>query len=98
MSYCHTDASGVRFVSTLENKYSNSFFYKTTGPTVLKFHIEPNLTPGSQNYKIGSGRISQTAAVTKNIKNNKTNFFSRSTGYFWLNFGMEYQWNIGIQN
>ena len=51
------------------------------------------------------------AAITKNSKNNKINFFSRTAGYFfWLNFGMEYekpfysnkrdlvQWNIGIQN
>ena len=36
--------------------------------------------------------------ITKNSKNNKINFFSRTAGYFWLNFGMEYQWNIGIQN
>ena len=82
--------------STLENKYSY-VFYKTTGPTVLKFHMEHDLTPGSQNYKIGSGRISEMAAFTKNSKNNKINF-SRTTRYFLLNFGMEYQWNIGIQN
>ena len=88
----------MRRPSTLENKYSNMFFHKTTGPTVLKFHLEHDLTPGSQNYKIGSGRISKMTAVTKNRKNNKINFFSRTTGYFWLNFGMEYQWNIGIQN
>ena len=75
----------------LENKYSNIFFYKTTGLTVLKFHVENDLTPGSQSYKIGSGRISRMAAGTKNSKNNKTSFFSRTTGYFWLNFGMEYQ-------
>ena len=80
--------------STLENKYSNIFFYKTIAPTVL----EHDLPPRSQNYKIGSGRKSKMAAITKNSKNNKINFFSRTTGYFWLNFGMEYQWNIGIQN
>ena len=66
MSYCHTNASGVRHVSTLENKYSNIFFYKTTRHTVVKFHMEHDLTPGSQNCKIGSGRISRMAAVTKN--------------------------------
>ena len=38
------------------------------------------------------------AAITKNSKNNKFNFFCRTAGYFWLNFGVEYQWNIGIQN
>ena len=84
--------------STLENKYSNIFFYKTIGPKVLKFYMEHDLAPGSQNYKIGLGRISKMAAITKNSKNNKINFFSRITGYFWLNLGMEYQWKIGIQN
>ena len=38
------------------------------------------------------------AAITKNSKNNKINFFSRTAAHFWLNFGMEYQWNIGTQN
>ena len=84
--------------STLENKYSNIFFYKTIASTVLKFYMEHDLPPGSQNYKIGSGRISKMAAITNKSKNNKINFFSRTTGYFGLNFGMEYQWNIGIQN
>ena len=91
MSFCHNNASGVGCPSTLENKYSNIFYNKTTGPTVLKFHMEHGLIPGSQNYKIGLGRISKMAAVTKNSKNNKITFFFRTTGYFWLNFGMEYQ-------
>ena len=69
MSYCHTNASGgVRRPPTFENKYSNIFVYKTTGPTVLKFNMEHDLTPGSQNCKIGLGRISKMAAVTKNNK------------------------------
>ena len=85
-------------LSTLANKYSNIFFYRTIAPTVLKFYVEHDLAPGSQNYKIGSGRISKVATITKNSKNNKNYFFSKTTGYFWLNFGMEYQWNIGIQN
>ena len=88
----------MRHPSTLENKYSNIFFYKTIAPTVLKFYMEHDLAPGSQNHKIGSGQISKMAAITKNSKNNKINFFSRTAGYFWLNFGMEYEWNIGIQN
>ena len=54
--------------STLENKYSNIFFYKTIAPTVLKFYMEHDLPPGSQNYKIGSGRISKMATITKNSK------------------------------
>ena len=95
MSYCHTNACVVRHFacmmlcpSTLENKYSNIFFYKPTGPTGLKFHMEHDLTPESQNCKIGSGGISKKAAVTKN---SKLNFFFRTTGYFGLNYGMEYQ-------
>ena len=84
--------------STLENQYSNIFFYKTFAPTVLKFYMEHDLAPGSQNYKIGSGRISKMAAIPKNSKNNKISFFSRTNGYFGLYFGMEYQWNIRIQN
>ena len=76
--------------STLENKYANIFFYKTLAPTVLKFYMEHDLSLGSQNYKIGFGRISKMAAITKNSKNNNINFFSRTAGYFWLNFGMEY--------
>ena len=84
--------------STLEKKYSNIFFYKTIAPTVLKFYMEHDLPPECQNDKIGSGRISKMSAIFKNSKNNKINFFSRTARYFWLNFGMEYQWNIGIQN
>ena len=83
--------------SILENKYSNIFFYKTIAPTVLKYYMEHDLPPGSQNYKSGLGRISKMAAITINSKNNKINFFSRIAEYFWLNFGVEYQWNIGIQ-
>ena len=51
--------------STIENKYSNIFFYKTSGFTALKFHMEHNLTPVSRNCKIRSVGISKMAAVTK---------------------------------
>ena len=51
VTYYHTYVSVVRCQSTLENKYSN-IFYKTTGPTILKFHMEHDLTPGFQNCKI----------------------------------------------
>ena len=84
--------------STHENKYSNIFFYKTIAPTVLKFYMEHDLPPGSQNYKIGLGRISKMAAITRNSKSNKIKFFFRIAEYFWLNFGVEYQWNKSIQN
>ena len=88
-------------LSTLENKYSNIFFYKTIAPTVLKFYMEHDLPPRSQNYKIGSGRISKMAAITKNSKNNIINFFSRTARYFWLNFGkfhLKYDQTPGFQN
>ena len=70
MSYCHTNVSGMCCASTLENKYSNIFFYKTTGPTGHNFHMEHDLTPGSQNCKIGSSRISKAVLLTidKTIK------------------------------
>ena len=54
----------MRHPSTLENKYSNIFFFKTIAPTVLKFYMEHDLAPESQNYKIGSGWISKMAAIT----------------------------------
>ena len=82
----------------LKTNIQISFFYKTIAPTVLKLYMEHDLPPESQNYKTGLGRISKMAAITRNSKNNKINFFSRTAEYFWLNFGMEYQWNIGIQN
>ena len=65
---------------------SSIFFYKTTGPTVLKFHMEHDLTPGCQTCKFGSDQISKMATVTENSKNNKINFFSRTTGYFLAEF------------
>ena len=37
VSCCHTSASSMRRPSTTETTYSNIFFYKTTGPTGLKF-------------------------------------------------------------
>ena len=61
-------------LSTLENIYSNILFYKTIAHTVLKFYMEHDLAPGSQNYEIGSGRISKMVAITKNSKNNKIIF------------------------
>ena len=60
--------------STLENKYSNIFFYKIIAPTVLKFYMKHELLPGSQNNKIGSGRISKMAAITKIAKKTKSTF------------------------
>ena len=62
----------MRFPSTLENKYSSIFFYKTIAPTVLTFYMENDLTPGFQNYKIRSGGICKMAAITKIAKITKS--------------------------
>ena len=52
----------------LKTNIQTSFSIKNIPPTVLKFYMEHDLAPGSQNYKIGSGRISKMAAITKNSK------------------------------
>ena len=61
MSCCHTNLSGVHSAvcvvcssSAIENNYSD-IFYKTTESTAPKFHMEHDLTPGSQNCKTGPG-------------------------------------------
>ena len=93
--------------STIENKYSNIFFYKTIAPTVLKFYMKQYLAPGSKNCKIGSGRISKMAAISKNSKKktkkkqqkkHNINFFSRTTGWiflaeFWHGISMEHRYS-----
>ena len=78
MSYCHTNACVVR-----------QHLYNTTAPTVLKTHMEHDLTPGFQNCKIVSGRISKMAAVTKIAKTTK----STSPGPLNI-FGYILAWNI----
>ena len=82
-------------LSTLENKYSNIFFYKIIAPTVLKFYMEHDLPPGSQNYKIGSGRIFNMATITKNSKN-KISFSPESWIFlaeFWHGISMEHRYS-----
>ena len=81
--------------STLENKYSNIFFYKTIARASLKFYMERN--HGLRIIKLDQVDYPRWPPLLK-IVNNKTNFFSRTARYFWLNFDMQYQWNIGIQN
>ena len=68
--------------STFENKNSNIFFHKTIAPTVPKFYMEHDLSPGSQNYKIGSGRISKMAAITKMAKMTKLTFSQKPLDIF----------------
>ena len=89
VNYCHTNVSGVHCVvcvvwrlQQLKTIIQTSSFYEATGPTALKFHMEHDLTPGSQNCKIGSGQIYKLAAITENSKNNKINLFSRTTENF----------------
>ena len=101
MGYFYTNASGTHRASSVNDckqLFKHLFFYETTQPTVLKFHMELVLTPMSRNYEIETDRISKMAAVTKNSKDIKINFFSRTTGYIWLNFDMEHLWNISVQN
>ena len=86
----------MRRPSTLENKYSSTFFYKTIVPTVLKFYMENDLASGSQNYKIGLGRISKMAAITKNRKNNKSNSSPEPLDIlaeFWHGISMEHRYS-----
>ena len=59
-------------------------FFKTTEAIVVKFHLKYDQTPGFQNYKFGLCQESKMAAVTKNSKNVKTNFFSGTVRYNWL--------------
>ena len=86
-------------LSALENKYSNIFFYKTIAPTVQNFTWSMTCHQGLRIIKLGQVEyLSKMATITKDSKNNKINFYSRTAGYFRLNFGMEHEWNIGIQN
>ena len=64
--------------------FKQLFFLKTTEAIVVKFHMKYDQTPGSQNYEFGFGQESKMAAVTKNSKTIKINFFSGTIGYNWL--------------
>ena len=67
MGYCHTNACVVRHASTLENKYSNIFFYKTTGPTVLKFQ-------GLRIVKLGQVEYPRWPLLLKIVKTTKSTY------------------------
>ena len=49
----------MRRPSTLENKYSNIFFYKTIAPTVLKFYMEHDLHQGLRIIKLGQAEYQE---------------------------------------
>ena len=71
----------------LKIAYLNNFkqlFSKTTEAIVVKFHLKYDQTPGFQNYKFGLGQEFRMAAVTKNSKTIKINFFSGTIKYNWL--------------
>ena len=72
------------------NNFKQLFFSKTTEAIVVKFHLKYDQTPGLQNYKFGLGQESKMAAVTKNSKTIKINFFSGEGGrvarWCWVNF------------
>ena len=50
----------------------------------VKFHLKYDQTPGFQNYEFGLGQESKMAAVTKNSKTIKINFFSGTIRHNWL--------------
>ena len=64
--------------------FKQLFFSKTTEAIVVKFHLKYDQTPGFQNYKFGLGQKSKMAAITKNSKTIKINFFSETIRYNWL--------------
>ena len=68
--------------STLENKYSNIFFYKTIAPTVLKFYIEHDLPPGSQNYKLCQAKYPRWPPLLKIAKITKSTFYPEPLDIF----------------
>ena len=75
---------------TLENKYSNIFFYKTISPTVLKFYMEHDLAPGSQNYKLGQVEYTRWPPLLKIAKITKSTFSPEPLDIF----GWILAWNI----
>ena len=64
---------------------------------VLKFYMWHDQTTGLQNEKIQSGRESKMAASAKNRKTSDINFFCWTAGYIWLQFCMDYKWDLGVQ-
>ena len=81
--------------SRLETKYSNIFFYKSIAPTILKFYMEYDLAPESQNYKIGSGRISRMPPLLKIAKITKSTSSPEPLEFlaeFWHGILMEHRY------
>ena len=63
----------------------------------LKFHMQHDQTAGFQTYKSQPGRESKMAAITKNSKTIKINFFSRMAWDIWLKLCMYNKWDISAQ-
>ena len=68
----------------LVKQLQTTSFSKTTEAIVVKLHWKYDQSPGFQCYKFGLGQESKMAAVTKNSKNIKINFFSGTIRYNWL--------------
>ena len=64
--------------------FKQLFFSKTTEAIFVKFRLKYDQTPGFQNYEFGLGQESKMAAVTKNSKTIKINFFSGTIRHNWL--------------
>ena len=73
---------------------------KTVHQLLLNFKLSMIRLHGFRLVEMGQVKNPRWLLLLKIAKNNnnKINFFSRTTEYFWLNFGMKYQRNIGIQN
>ena len=76
----------VRGASKLENKYSNMVFYKTIGPTALKF----DMAPGSRNLKLGQVEYPIWPLLLKIAKITKSSSAPEPLGIF----GRILAWNI----
>ena len=69
--------------NSIFTQLQTTFFLKPQA-IVVKFHLKYDQTPGFQNYKFGLRQESKVAAVTKNSKTIKINFFSGTIRYNWL--------------
>ena len=75
----------MRCPSTLENKYSNIFFYKTAAPTVLKFHMKHDLTQGLRIVNLGKVEHLRWPLLLKKVKINHWIFLAK----FWHGISMK---------
>ena len=84
MTYFLFTSVTLLYLKITFEQLQTTFFSKTTEAIDVKFHLKYDQTPGFQNYKFGLGQEYKMAAVTKNSKTNKINFFSGTVRYNWL--------------